>query len=112
MHRRRVTHKQIVRPLCVTATIVALYVASYPPTLLIVEKHRLIPHGLFSVLDGEDVPFFKPVDWLIDHTPMRSIILSWSDLFGNRNYLEGGILKREAARSLDLNDATQWINVQ
>lgn len=77
-----------------------IYVASYPLVINVYERFRPIKHGgvLIDVVDSDELPVYEPVDWLIDYTPFRTIILGWSDLVGCRTHIEDGIIQREIHR--------------
>jgi hypothetical protein len=34
---------------------------------------------------SEDLPLYRPVDWLIDNTPMQDVLYWWADVWGVRS---------------------------
>ena len=39
-------------------------------------------------IDGHNLPLFRPIDWLIDETPLRRPLLWWAELWGVRDCFE------------------------
>ncbi|MCH8148052.1 MAG: hypothetical protein IH987_08690 [Planctomycetes bacterium] len=40
------------------------------------------------------LPFYRPVEWMIDETPLREPLLRWADLWGVRGRIETDSLLR------------------
>jgi hypothetical protein len=49
---------------------------------------------------GDELPFYVPVDWLIDYTPAERPLLWWSGLWGVREDFEFSVLNRQHQRGL------------
>jgi hypothetical protein len=66
-----------------------MYVLSYAPVVRW-EYSRLstIDHLVGLPMDGSDLPLYAPVDWLIDHTPLRRPFFWWAGVFGVRQQFE------------------------
>ena len=60
-----------------------LYVLSYAPAV----QWKSGQTGSMAI-DGADLPIYKPVDWLIDHTPIKRPLFWWAALFGVRQNFE------------------------
>jgi hypothetical protein len=43
---------------------------------------------LIIAVDEDDLPIYRPVDWLIDHTPLRTPLLIWAEMWGMRYKME------------------------
>jgi hypothetical protein len=87
-----------------------VYVLSYAPVVRISWKWQLVtPSELFKPLDGEELPIFRPVDWLIDETPLQEPLFAWADLCGVRTEFEFAANGRRAG-SRDPADA-MWVNM-
>jgi hypothetical protein len=69
-----------------------VYVLSYAPVVRICR--RTIPTGFDSgytpTADGSLYPMYKPVDWLIDNTPLHDPLFSWAEICGVREDFEMG----------------------
>jgi hypothetical protein len=62
------------------------YLLSYAPVVAYAEKHDLAqPTDLFDVTDGKELPIYRPVDLLIDYTPLRRPLVAWARLWGVGN---------------------------
>jgi len=65
-----------------------IYPLSYAPVVRLGGGNRdVMPtmsiHGPYvDYADGSRYPVFQPVDWLIDHTPLRQPLFWWAALFG------------------------------
>lgn len=72
-----------------------LYVLSYAPFVSWWNKDRPIrfagPSAWFGSVypDGDELPLYRPVDWLIDHTPLQRPLFWWAGLFGVQDEFEG-----------------------
>lgn len=87
-----------------------LYVLSYAPVVSISMKWRLVtPSELFEPLDGEELPIFRRVDWLIDETPLQEPLFAWADLCGVRADFEFAANERRAG-SCDPAEA-MWVDM-
>lgn len=85
-----------------------LYVVSYAPFVRVCagtyterRTHRisvLDPSDVILPGDGSRYPAYKPVDWLIDNTPIRGPMFWWADIWGVRDELERGADAREFLR--------------
>ena len=53
------------------------------------------PATVKAPIDGDDLPVYKPLDWLIDETPLRDPLLWWADVWGVR----GTFVKASSWRS-------------
>src|SRR5262245_62047307 len=80
------------------------YVLSYPPAVTIAERLHLIRRGVFDGVDGDKLPVYKPVDWLIDHSVVRKPILAWAWCWGQYDNFELGSIYRTSASS-------EWIDI-
>jgi hypothetical protein len=60
-----------------------LYVLSYAPVYSVVRQNTnaMAPYGASWVI-------YRPVDWLIDHTPLDGPLLTWANLWGVRMQFE------------------------
>jgi hypothetical protein len=88
------------KPLLVNLSLVALlaamlYVFSYAPCVRLRGGVQFGEDKWFSLIppierygDGRDYPVYRPVDWLIDHTPLRYPLLCWAELCGVRSDFE------------------------
>jgi hypothetical protein len=47
------------------------YVFTYAPVFRVVRTENAV-----------ELPFYRPVDWLIDNTPLRPLLFYWADLWG------------------------------
>ena len=85
-------------PFVVTLLLLAVYPFSYAPILKMVGPWKScgpISFGspsvyftsatLYLPVDGRDLPAYKPVDWLVDKTPLRGPLLDWAELWGTRD---------------------------
>ncbi len=71
------------RPVLLTAAIVAAslfvgYVLSYAPVVHIFKYHEGLPLDDVVAVDSHDLLVYAPVDWLIDHTPLRRPLFWWA----------------------------------
>src|SRR5262245_32581058 len=53
------------------------YALSYAPIVR-------FTNARFDATDGDGLLFYKPVDWLIDSTPLRGPLVCWADFCGVR----------------------------
>lgn len=73
-----------------------LYVLSYAPFVRLRGGIEYAPEDewggfhpmIESYGDGRDYPAYKPVDWLIDRTPLRRPLFQWAGLFDVRSDME------------------------
>ena len=92
-------------------SIAVLYVLSYAPFVRMRGGLQYAPlppptsvwdlHGdppIVSFGDGRDYPAYRPVDWLIDNTPLRDPLLWWADLFDIGRDMQTAHLYRMVAR--------------
>ncbi len=72
------------------------YCLSYPAYV----RHLIVtaPCSCIADLDGQTLPFYRPVDWLIDHTPIRRPMLAWAQFCGVGDDFTFESLEREYAR--------------
>ncbi len=78
---------------------------SYAPVVRVREgpdPEYSMPETLL-VSPPDEYPPYKPVDWMIDNTPLRKPLFWWADLWGVGVEFELATLVREARR-LDLAD--------
>lgn len=87
--RRRGSHIAI----CVIAVIatIVLYVGSYAPFVRFqggdrpeVSWERISAterQPYMRIVDGRRYPAYRPVDWLIDRTPLQRPLLAWAELW-------------------------------
>ena len=76
-----------------------LYVMSYAPLVRFREgadspDSSLLLSGvgssLYYVYNKTEYPLYRPVDWLIEETPLDTPLLIWADLWGVRRQTIGG----------------------
>lgn len=62
-----------------------VYVLSYAPAMsVMIRRDPTVPFRA-----GFDSPaFYRPVDWLIDHTPLSGPMFVWADCWGVREDVE------------------------
>ena len=65
--------------------IVALYVLSYAP---VVRWMVWRDPSLSLAIDSDTVPFYRPVDWVIDNTPIYRPLFWWASVWGVRDDFE------------------------
>lgn len=46
--------------------------------------------------DSSLYPIYKPVDWLIDNTPLRNPLFSWAEVLGVREEFDDGAEHRDS----------------
>jgi hypothetical protein len=78
-------------PIMLSGLLAVLYVLSYAPVVKWKEStlpsvSATDPHTGHTVVittpvDGQGLPLYVPVDWLIDHTILRHPLLRWADLW-------------------------------
>jgi hypothetical protein len=82
-----------------------LYVLSYAPFACWWSRDRPImyagPSWAFGTVypDGDELPLYRPADWLIDRTPIQKPLFWWAGLFGMREEFEEASAFRESART-------------
>lgn len=67
-----------------------MYVLSYAPVVRMIGGWDTVlgtdgfgnPAILRAPIYSDDLPAYRPVEWLIDHTPMREPLLWWADICG------------------------------
>mgnify|MGYP006969365024 FL=1 len=65
------------------------YVLSYAPVVKLKEPHSGNRLGAYLFpIDGSELPVYRPVDYLIDETPLREPLLMWADLWSVRETFE------------------------
>ena len=65
------------------------YVLSYAPVVRFKGPYSGNRPGAFLFpIDGSDLPVYRPVDYLIDETPLREPLFLWADLWGVREPFE------------------------
>jgi hypothetical protein len=74
-----------------------LYVLSYAPVVRWTAR-RTDP-ARETLFDGDDFPVYRPLDWLIYHTPLRTPLFAWASLFGAREQFESAYDQREWDRN-------------
>jgi hypothetical protein len=67
-----------------------LYVLSYAPAVRIQAAREVSVPTLTAplYLDGDLLPAYRPVDWLIDNTPLRRPLLWWAGVWGVEGHFE------------------------
>ena len=76
----------------VLAVLMLLYVLSYAPVVRLMGGWKTYatvdgfgnPATVKAPIYGDDLPVYKPLDWLIDETPLRDPLLWWADVWGVR----------------------------
>ena len=79
-----------------------LYVLSYPPVMRYFSVHRPDTWWrgqLTDFPDGRNVPAYRPVDWLIDNTMLRTPLLAWGAVWGVESDMRMTAREREAPSS-------------
>ena len=71
-----------------------LYVLSYAPVVRVCGRGDTRYPG-WVVLPREEYPLYKPLDWLIDETPIRTPLFYWADICGVRAEFEKAAFYRE-----------------
>lgn len=69
---------------------VLIYVLSYAPVVRLMGGFRMYtgtdllgnPATVKAPIHGDDLIVYKPVDWLIDETPLREPLMWWADSCG------------------------------
>lgn len=88
------TGNRTLLPNVVLATVmlgIPLYVLSYAP----VARSSMSSSGMMWV-DGQHVPAYRPLDWIIDNTPLRRPLLWWAGMWGVRDAFElSSLIRRE-----------------
>jgi hypothetical protein len=51
--------------------------------------------SFFGTIDGADLPAYKPIDWLIDNTPLDAPLFAWARVWGVAFEFETGSLIRQ-----------------
>lgn len=81
--------------------VMVLYPLSYAPVVRVQrETWKPTAHPLsssvvsFYVIDSSTSAVYKPVDWLIDETPLREPLLWWAEVCGVRGSFEFSALVR------------------
>ena len=72
--------------------IALLYVLSYP--VVVRAKYGRDAGLLFLFSAQEGLTVYRPVDWLIDRTPVRGPLFFWADRWGVREEFESMELAR------------------
>jgi hypothetical protein len=67
------------------AVLTVVYVLSYAPVVRYLEDRPTKEYKLFDYTDGDELPFYRPVDSLIDSTPLRSPLIAWARIWGVGN---------------------------
>jgi hypothetical protein len=66
--------------------VVVAYPLSYAPVVRIhLERADPEPDIFAPEIDGDVLPIYKPIDWLIDETPARKPLFLWARLWGVEN---------------------------
>ena len=94
-----------------------IYVLSYAPIVRVCGRPIVpaaIPDGTSGVIvwfvgepmaDSSLYPAYKPVDWLIDNTPVRRPLFVWAEVWGVRDAFEIGYLLRNDELNAHLDPA-------
>jgi len=75
---------------CVAAVVIlfVVYVLSYAPAVRLYGPtttiHRTVRITIVNSVDGGQLPVYRPVDFLIDRTPLRRPMLAWAGVWGVR----------------------------
>ena len=80
------------------AALPVLYVLSYAPYVrcfggLLVPGH----HG---PVGGGEIAIYRPVDWIIDNTPLREPLMKWAESNGVHNDFEASYVHRHLLRRI------------
>jgi hypothetical protein len=87
-------------PVVVLVLLLAVaYVLSYAPVV----RWSLASSGL-PLMDGQDFPAYRPVDWLIDKTPLRRPLFLWADVWHVRFEFEISALIRTQSAMIHWSD--------
>lgn len=77
------------------APIVRICEAVYPvPQISIRQGACTISADRVPVADASQYPPYKPVDWVIDNTPLRTPLFYWAEVWGVRKPFEYGYFLR------------------
>src|SRR5690606_20969675 len=71
----------------------AVYLFSYAPVVRMRGGWKMVPTTdgfgnpaiVRAPIFSEDLPLYRPVDWLIDNTPMQDVMYWWADVWGVRS---------------------------
>ena len=86
--------------IAICCLVVVAYPLSYAPVVRW-ESRRLVAEGVrdgvfyFSTIDGTNLPAYKPVDWLIDNTPLDKPLFAWARVWGVAFEFETGSDSRQ-----------------
>jgi hypothetical protein len=79
-------------PYVAVLVLLLAYVLSYAPLVRwFIARHtrRTGPDSVtIPLVDGEDLPAYRPVDLLIDASPLRAPLLVWAEVWGVRHNFE------------------------
>jgi hypothetical protein len=89
------TRRRPLLPIVLLVVLPLAYVLSYAPA------YRIGKSSGWSRID-RSIAAYRPVDWLIDNTPLDEPLYRWADLWGVR----GDFVWATAVRSFDRGEAT------
>ena len=90
MARPDIRRHSIIPRLFAIILLAVAYVLSYAPVVKFKQSSTTgTPAASLGLpTDGSILPFYRPVDYLIDETPLRSPLFLWADLWSARYELE------------------------
>ena len=64
--------------------VVVVYPLSYAPFVRLQIEHRTADGSFLfgGPFDASMFPFYQPVDWLIDNTPLKKPLIAWAHVWG------------------------------
>lgn len=77
-----------------------VYLLSYPPVVKLLQRGPDLHGDVMAIADREYYPAYKPVDWLLDHTPLRGPLFYWAGVCGVREEFEAGSRVRRMRRAI------------
>ena len=88
-----------------TAWALLVVVVAYPLSYAPVVRWKLdgpTAQGYFYplIVDGADYPVYKPVDWLIDNTPLDRPLFAWASRWGVGDQFRSSAGMREFGRQM------------
>ena len=79
----------------VLLALVVVYPLSYAPVVKWTESDLMIGPDIPAPADGGQLPGYRPLDWLIDNTPLREPMFAWARVWGVETQFEWASFFRE-----------------